>query len=462
MSWFLFLLWQYIQYFLLNNFLLMGICFSLCSYTTFGKKIPQHSCNGVRCYNACKKNNPIRPQRKRLDPKKSVRRVNDGAEICELVGLYILTEIHKNMAFTSVGLYRDDGLAVIRSASGSSLDRYRKKLITLFQDNELKITAKTGKTSINFCLNSESYQPYRKPNDEPLYINRNSNHPPTILSRLPQTISKRISSLSSNFKLFSRAAPIYNAALENAGYMERVKYDSEINVSKPPRNRKQNIIWYNPPYNKSVSYIGRVFLNLLDKHFHKEHKLNKIFNRNSVKVSYSCTRNIEHIIKNHNRKITESYIEKSAETLCNCKEKNKCPLEGNCLIKNIVYMATVETETNSSSYVGMTGNSFKTRYYNHFKSFKNKRNKNETELSKYIWKLKEKEVKHTITWKTLRQSNTCQRRSGLCNLCIEEKVEILLSKAKPSTRLNCRFEVSTCRHVSPPTSTAPTSKLIKT
>ena len=143
---------------------------------------------------------------------------NDGAEICELIGLYILTEIHKNIDFTSVGLHRDDGLAVIRSASGSSLDRYRKKLITLFEDNELKITVETGKTSlnvldINFCLNSESYQPYRKPSDEPLYINRNSNHPPTILPRLPQTISKRISSLSSNFELFSRAAPIYNAAL---------------------------------------------------------------------------------------------------------------------------------------------------------------------------------------------------------------------------------------------------------
>ena len=331
---------------------------------------------------------------------------NDGAEICELVGLYILTEIHKNIDFTSVGLYRDDGIAVIRSASGSSLDSYRKKLITLFQDNELKITVKTGKTSINFldinfCLNSELYQPYRKPNDEPLYIYRNSNHPPTIISRLPQTISKRISSLSSNFELFARAAPIYNAALEKAGYTERVKYDSDINVSKPPRNRKRNIIWYNPPYNKSVSTnIGRVFLNLLDKHFHKEHKLNKIFNRNSVKVSYCCTRNIEHIVKNHNRKITESYIEKNTETSCNCKEKNKCPLEGNCLIKSIVYMATVETETNSSSYIGMTGNNFKTRYYNHIKSFKNNRYKNETELSKYIWKLKEKEVEHTITWKS--------------------------------------------------------------
>ena len=44
-----------------------------------GTKIPRHSSNGVRCYNACKKNNPMRPQWKRLDQeklKKPVRRVN--------------------------------------------------------------------------------------------------------------------------------------------------------------------------------------------------------------------------------------------------------------------------------------------------------------------------------------------------------------------------------------------------
>ena len=119
-----------------------------------------------------------------------------------------------------------------------------------------------------------------------------------------------------------------------------------------------------------------------------------------------------------------------------------------------------KTKTNTSSYMGMTGNNLKTWYYNHLKSFKNKRYKDETELSKYIWKLKEKEVEHTITWKKLRNSNTCQRHSGLCNLCLMEKIEILLSKAKPSTQLNSRFEVSTCRHVSPPTSIAPTSKPI--
>ena len=68
--------------------------------------------------------------------------------------------------------------------------------------------------------------------------------------------------------------------------------------------------------------------------------MNKIFIRNSVKVSHSCTRNKEHIIKNHNTKFNESYIEKRAESSCNSKEKNGCTLEGNCSIRNIVYMAT--------------------------------------------------------------------------------------------------------------------------
>ena len=96
-----------------------------------------------------------------------------------------------------------------------------------------------------------------------------------------------------------------------------VKYDSKINESKPPRNRERNIISYNPPYNKGVSTkIGRVFLNILDKHFPKEHKLNKIFNQNCVEKGHCCTRNMEHMLKNHNRKITEGYIGKGAEASC--------------------------------------------------------------------------------------------------------------------------------------------------
>ena len=54
-------------------------------------------------------------------------------------------------------------------------------------------------------------------------------------------------------------------------------------------------------------------------------------------------------------------------------------------------------------------------------------------------KLKKRKSSSPSRGKSLRQSNTCQRRSGLCNLCIEEKVEISHSKAKPSTQLNRRI-----------------------
>ena len=90
------------------------------------------------------------------------------------------------------------------------------------------------------------------------------------------------------------------------------------------------------------------------------------------------------------------------------------------------------------------------------KCFCNKRYRNETELSNYFWNLKEKEVEHIITWEKLRHSNTCLRQSGLCNFCLDETPGSLLSHAKPFIQQIRRREVSTCRHVSTPTSSSPT------
>ena len=51
----------------------------------------------------------------------------DGAEICELVGLYLLHHLAKIFGKEAVGLYRDDGLAILRNASGPDAERVRKK-----------------------------------------------------------------------------------------------------------------------------------------------------------------------------------------------------------------------------------------------------------------------------------------------------------------------------------------------
>ena len=96
----------------------------------------------------------------------------DRAEVCELIGLFILNTLQDRFG-KDVGLYRDDGLAVINIRSGRLCDRERKELAAVFDNLGLKITAQTNQLRTNFLdltfdLNKGSYKPYRKPNDDPL------------------------------------------------------------------------------------------------------------------------------------------------------------------------------------------------------------------------------------------------------------------------------------------------------
>ena len=105
----------------------------------------------------------------------------DGAEICELVGLYILSFFGKAYGIQNVGLYRDDCLLKI---SGPASDKIRKDMIRTFRKNfGLKITITKNLKTVNFLdatfnLCTRKYQPYKRPNDTPAYINVNSNYPP--------------------------------------------------------------------------------------------------------------------------------------------------------------------------------------------------------------------------------------------------------------------------------------------
>ena len=53
----------------------------------------------------------------------------DGAEICELVGLYLLNRLNTVIDKSGVDLYRDDGLATINNANGPKFGRIRKDII---------------------------------------------------------------------------------------------------------------------------------------------------------------------------------------------------------------------------------------------------------------------------------------------------------------------------------------------
>ena len=124
----------------------------------------------------------------------------------------------------------------------------------------------------------------------------------------------------------------------------------------------------------------------------KSHALHKIFNRNTLKLSYSCMPNIGSVISQHNKALLSRANQNSPSTTktCNCRNKDACPLARKCLTKSLVYQATVEREDNTKqeTYIGLTENSFKSRHSNHVSSFRNANKKHATELSKYIWHIK--------------------------------------------------------------------------
>ena len=206
-------------------------------------------------------------------------------------------------------------------------------------------------------------------------------------STVPENINKRLTSILSSKKVFDDAIPPYEKALDESGYNHRLTYNPQ-----PTRNRngKRKVIWYNPPWNANVkTNLGRKFINILNRCFPNEHPLHKIFNKHTLKLSYSCMPNIKSIISSHNKAVLSNFYQSQTQTNykeCNCRKKDQCPLHGKCLTQNVVYQATVTTQTSSDSYVGLATN-FKERCRSHTASFRHKSKRNETELSKHIWTL---------------------------------------------------------------------------
>ena len=236
-------------------------------------------------------------------------------------------------------------------------------------------------------LNDGTFKPYRKPDSNLQYINTDSNHPPNIIRQLPITIEKRLSEHSSNEEIFNNAKADYEKALKDSGYQQTLKFTPNVDEIPHRRNRKRNIIWFNPPFSKNVSTnIARRFLNLLNKHFPRNHKFSKLFNRNNVKVSYSCTPNVKSIIDSHNKNVLKNQAV-GEERACNCRIKDQCPLNGECLAKNIIYEAEINTNNINDEplkYIELTGNTFKERFSNYKSSFKNEKYGKDTELSKVV------------------------------------------------------------------------------
>ena len=381
----------------------------------------------------------------------------DGAEVCELVGLYLLSLLGEKYNTEEIGLYRDDGLSVFKNISGPQAEKIKKDFQSTFKKVGLEIVVSCNMKVVNYLdvtlnLNNGSYKPYHKPNNEILYINKESNHPPSIIKQLPISIENRLSNLSSSEKVFKESASVYQEALNKCGYKHQLKYNvTPQKTNSKNNNRKRKIIWFNPPYSQSVvNNVGKYFLNLIDKHFPPHHKYRKLFNRNTVKISYSCMINVKNHINQHNRKVLTNGTGNSTSDLrkCNCLNAPDCPLDGKCLEKEVLYQGAVSTNLanyKEKLYKGICATKFKSRYCNHKKAFINERYRNDTELSKEVWNVREQNGTPKIKWSILGKYSSYNPISKRCNLCLNEKLEIAIYKGE--NLLNKRSEViSKCRH----------------
>ena len=105
----------------------------------------------------------------------------DGAEVCEVVGLFMLEEIRKELKI-NCGIFRDDGCGVI-DLPPQGAERVKKKLSAIFRKFNLEITIEANKKRVEFLdiymdLETEEYGPFMKENDTPIYVDTGSNHPP--------------------------------------------------------------------------------------------------------------------------------------------------------------------------------------------------------------------------------------------------------------------------------------------
>ena len=109
-----------------------------------------------------------------------------------------------------------------------------------------------------------------------------------------------------------------------------------LSVNQNNNSRKRQIILSNPSFSSNISTnMARIFPVPIDKHFLCSHKLNKIFKKNTIRVSYNCMGNFTKIIKGHNKKATKNNTKDQLD--CNCRIKEQCLVKESCRKESVMH-----------------------------------------------------------------------------------------------------------------------------
>ena len=314
----------------------------------------------------------------------------DGAEVSELVGSYLISKLMEVFDKNIFGIYRDDGLMVVKGG-GPEADRARKNLFRIFKNEDLKITTECNISRVSFLdieldLTKGTTKPFIKPNSATKYVSTSSSHPPSIIKNLPSGVARRLTAISTNKDMFDQEVNHYQAAIEQAGYKDKLEFIEKENVTEETDNKtkrkSREAIWFNPPWSNNVrTNVGGKFISLLKKHFPRTSPLHSIFNTKKIKVSYKTTKNMSAVISNHNKRILSSSRAVQNNPGCNCRDgEDTCPMGGKCLDREMVYKAEVKTSQGNVHYYGQTARTFKERFYGHTSDLRHRSKTDSTTL----------------------------------------------------------------------------------
>ena len=161
----------------------------------------------------------------------------------------------------------------------------------------------TDYLDITLNLYNGTVSSYRKQNQNPRYVNMVSNHPTQVFKYIPNGIEHRPSTNSSNIDIFEESKQDYEKGLKYSGYNVKLSYKNSIETSNTHKrkNRPRRILWFTRSYNmEGVNKLGSEFFKLLKRNFPVINPLHKIFDKNNIKLSYSCMPNINSIIDKYN------------------------------------------------------------------------------------------------------------------------------------------------------------------
>ena len=188
----------------------------------------------------------------------------------------------------------------------------------------------------------------------------------------------------------------------------------DCNKNAPPR-----ATWFGKC---AATNAGKLFLDLLYKHFTKYHYLSKLNHINKLKLSYCRNKNLERIISSHNSKILK------AQNINFREGVEKCSLDGNGLADKII------DQTCQSKRPGWWNqkNVYQCNGRNHNQSFSYKKNENSTLFSHVIRLIKIiPTYPKILTYPKIEKMVNRKESASIygdnvgCRLCLEEKLRIL-------------------------------------